>query len=126
MAELMNSSSQVWWHIAVKAQVFLLSTENGGRSQPIFEKYRYSPNHKMSNGLFCMGSFKKIEGGEIKPGGNALVEITFVATKPFHEFFKEGLIWDIHEGSLKIGMGEILAILDKKEVPTHIARRVDQ
>ncbi len=114
----MSSSGFTWWHISVKAKVSFLATEAGGRKQPVFDKYRYSPNHKLKDGLFCMGSFTRIDGGKIEPGETALVDITFVVIEPLRGFFKEGLVWDIHEGSLKIGTGEILSIIEKKEALT--------
>lgn len=64
-----------------------------------------------------MGSFNRIEGGEIQPGGAALVDIVFVVIEPLRGFFKEGLVWDIHEGSLKVGTGEILSVIEEKEAP---------
>lgn len=122
----MNTSDQKWWQITVKARVSLRSTADGGRTQPVSERYRYSPNHKLADGLFCMGSFLRIQGGEVRPGEAALIDIVFVITDPFRQFLKEGFVWDIHEGSLKIGTGEILTIVEEKEMPRLIIRRIDQ
>jgi translation elongation factor EF-Tu-like GTPase len=113
----MDSSNHNWWHVAVKAKISLLSTAAGGRAQPISDRYRYSPNHKLKEGLFCMGSFNRIDGGEIQPGETASVDIVFVVIEPLRSFFKEGFVWDIHEGSLKVGTGEILSVIDEKRAP---------
>ena len=107
----MDSSSSIWWTISAIAKITLLPSSIG-RALPIHVGYR--PNHKLADGLFCMGIFKAINGDEIKPGGTALAEITFLTVEPFNSFFKVGMIWDIHEGALKIGTGEITSIIDSK------------
>ena len=112
----MNPSNNIFWHIEVKARINLLPSSISGRTQPIF--VRYNPNHKLKNGLFYMGALMKIENGKINPGESAIADITFVVSEQALPFFKEGLIWDIHEGRVKVGTGEILLVYEKNPAPS--------
>ncbi|CUI05625.1 hypothetical protein BN2497_6027 [Janthinobacterium sp. CG23_2] len=55
-----------------------------------------------------------MEGEQIAPGESALVEIVFMVVEPWRGFFEAGYVWNIHEGSRKVGSGEILAVTEVK------------
>lgn len=110
----MENLDGVWWQILVDARVELLPTAAGGKTRPIYEGY--SPNHKLKDGLFCMGRFASVEGGQISPGESALVEIKFVVIDSLRDLFKEGLTWDIHEGSKRVGTGQVLSVVEAKQM----------
>lgn len=108
-------SKVIWWNILAEAKVSLLPTEAGGRRHAVWENF--SPNHKLHDGRSCSGTFTKIAGGKIEPGGAGHAEIKFLVIEQFREVFKEGMVWDIQEGGKKVGTGEILAVIEAAAVP---------
>ena len=107
----MSLADERWWDILVKARVALLPRPMG-RVSPIHAGYR--PNHQLPNGDFCMGIFTSMEGGQIAPGESAFVEIAFMVVEPLRDFFEAGYVWNIYEGSRKVGSGEVLAVTEVK------------
>jgi len=57
-----------------------------------------------------MGLIKKIDGGELRPGEYADADIVFVVVEKLVAIFVKGFHWDLHEGAIKVGSGEILAV----------------
>ncbi|MDM5177218.1 hypothetical protein PO883_08420 [Massilia sp. DJPM01] len=108
----MSHADERWLDISVKARVALLPSPVG-RSSPIQTGYR--PNHQLPSGDFCMGIFTSMEGGQIAPGESALVEIRFMVVEPWRGFFEAGYVWNINEGSRKVGSGEILAVTEVRQ-----------
>lgn len=98
-----------WWRVSARARISMLPAAKGGKTGPIWE--RYSPNHKLQEGLYCMGAFTSIEGGHISPGETGLAEITFLVVEELTAWFKPGLTWKLNEGGRSVGEGEILALL---------------
>lgn len=104
-----------WRQISARVRVSLLPPPKGGRSGPIWEGYH--PNHKLQEGLFCMGAFTSIEGGHIAPGETGEAEITFLMVDELEKWFQPGLVWQITEGGRTVGTGELLAVLSSEAVP---------
>jgi translation elongation factor EF-Tu-like GTPase len=102
-----------WWYILAKAKVSLLPTASGGRRKPVYEKY--SPAHRLAGGRSCNGTFESIDGGIINPGESGFANIRFVVIEPLRILFREGLVWEIHEGSGKVGTGQIVSVIETKE-----------
>lgn len=114
LTEHSDHDHATWWHVSVQARVSMLPTARGGRTDPVWE--RYSPSHKLQEGVFCMGAFTSIEDGHISPGQAGLAEITFLVVEELAALFKPGLAWKLHEAGRTVGEGEILAILATERV----------
>lgn len=99
------------WRIVASASVKMLPTVESGKQASIYIGYR--PNHKLPNGVFCMGLFSDITSISISPGATSLVKIVFGVLAPHHELFAAGMHWDINEGGTKVGEGEVIAIFEK-------------
>ena len=93
-------------HRKFKAEVYVLSKEEGGRHTPFFNKYRPQFYFRTTD---VTGEVKLAEGVEmVMPGDNVTFEITLI-----NEIAMEkGLRFAIREGGRTVGAGQVTEIIE--------------
>jgi len=93
-------------HRKFKAEVYVLSKEEGGRHTPFFNKYRPQFYFRTTD---VTGEVKLPAGVEmVMPGDNIALEVELI-----NEIAMEkGLRFAIREGGRTVGAGQIIEILD--------------
>ncbi|MGH7860758.1 MAG: elongation factor Tu, partial [Candidatus Dormibacteraceae bacterium] len=92
-------------HTQVKANIYVLTKEEGGRQTPFFSNYR--PQFYMRT-TDVTGAIKLPEGVEmVMPGDNIEMEIELITPIAI----EEGLRFAIREGGRTVGAGVITAIV---------------
>jgi elongation factor Tu len=92
-------------HTKFKAEVYVLSKEEGGRHTPFFTNYRPQFYFRTSD---VTGNVKLAEGVEmVMPGDNVSVEIELIATVAM----EKGQRFAIREGGRTIGAGRVSEVL---------------
>ncbi|GAB4396689.1 MAG: elongation factor Tu [Microscillaceae bacterium] len=93
-------------HAKFKAEVYVLSKEEGGRHTPFFNNYRPQFYLRTTD---VTGTVKLPDGVEmVMPGDNITLEITLLNTVAL----EKGLRFAIREGGRTIGAGQVTEILD--------------
>ncbi len=93
-------------HAHFKAEVYVLSKEEGGRHTPFFNKYRPQFYLRTTD---VTGEIKLPENVEmVMPGDNVTIEVTLI--NPVAQ--EKGLRFAIREGGRTVGSGQITEILD--------------
>ena len=92
-------------HTHFKAEVYVLSKDEGGRHTPFFNNYRPQFYFRTTD---VTGAVKLPEGQEmVMPGDNT--EMTVVLIQPIA--MEEGLRFAIREGGRTVGAGRVTKIL---------------
>jgi elongation factor Tu len=93
-------------HAHFKAEVYVLSKEEGGRRTPFFSKYRPQFYLRTTD---VTGEIKLPEGVEmVMPGDNVTIEVNLINTVAM----EKGLRFAIREGGRTVGAGQVTEILD--------------
>ncbi len=93
-------------HTQFKAEVYVLSKEEGGRHTPFFNKYRPQFYLRTTD---MTGEIKLPEGVEmVMPGDNVTIDVTLINKVAM----EKGLRFAIREGGRTVGAGQITEILD--------------
>ncbi|QCR23476.1 elongation factor Tu [Pontibacter sp. SGAir0037] len=93
-------------HTVFKAEVYVLSKEEGGRHTPFFNKYRPQFYFRTTD---VTGEIKLPEGVEmVMPGDNITIEVTLINKVAM----EKGLRFAIREGGRTVGAGQVTEILD--------------
>ncbi len=93
-------------HSKFKAEVYILSKEEGGRHTPFFNKYRPQFYFRTTD---VTGEIKLPEGVEMcMPGDNLTIEVTLLNKVAMDK----GLRFAIREGGRTVGAGQVTEILD--------------
>ncbi len=93
-------------HSHFKAEVYVLSKEEGGRHTPFFNKYR--PQFYMRT-TDVTGEIKLPDGVEmVMPGDNVTIEVELINKVAM----EKGLRFAIREGGRTVGAGQVTEILD--------------
>lgn len=93
-------------HTHFKAEVYVLSKEEGGRHTPFFNKYRPQFYLRTTD---VTGEIKLADGVEmVMPGDNVTIEVTLINKVAM----EKGLRFAIREGGRTVGAGQITEILD--------------
>jgi elongation factor Tu len=93
-------------HTHFKAQVYVLSKEEGGRHTPFFPGYRPQFYFRTTD---VTGSIKLEDGVEmVMPGDNTIMEVTLITTIAM----EEGLRFAIREGGHTVGAGAVTEIIE--------------
>ena len=93
-------------HTHFKAEVYVLSKEEGGRHTPFFNKYRPQFYLRTTD---VTGEIKLAEGVEmVMPGDNVTIEVTLINKVAM----EKGLRFAIREGGRTVGAGQITEILE--------------
>lgn len=98
--------------IAVRANIRLLPTSEGGRTSAIRGSYR--PNHNFfgaDDREMTIGFIEMPEGMELHPGDNIDLPITFWNWPGLKGQVYQGREWRIQEGAKLVGIGTILEVL---------------
>jgi len=91
-------------HTKFKAEVYILSKEEGGRHTPFFNGYRPQFYFRTTD---VTGSVKLPEGVEmVMPGDNVTMDITLI--QPIA--IEEGLRFAIREGGRTVGAGVVVGV----------------
>ncbi len=93
-------------HAKFKAEVYVLSKEEGGRHTPFFNKYRPQFYLRTTD---VTGEIKLPDGVEmVMPGDNITIEVNLINTVAM----EKGLRFAIREGGRTVGAGQVTEILD--------------
>jgi len=93
-------------HRRFKAEVYVLSKEEGGRHTPFFANYRPQFYFRTTD---VTGTIKLPEGVEmVMPGDNVQMEVELITPVAC----EEGLRFAIREGGRTVGAGVVTAVLD--------------
>ena len=93
-------------HAHFKAEVYVLSKEEGGRHTPFFNKYRPQFYLRTTD---VTGEIKLPENVEmVMPGDNITIEVTLINAVAL----EKGLRFAIREGGRTVGSGQVTEILD--------------
>ncbi len=93
-------------HSHFKAEVYVLSKEEGGRHTPFFNKYRPQFYLRTTD---VTGEIKLPENVEmVMPGDNVTIEVTLLSAIAL----EKGLRFAIREGGRTVGAGQVTEILD--------------
>ncbi|MFO7824407.1 MAG: elongation factor Tu [Cyclobacterium sp.] len=93
-------------HAHFKAEVYVLSKEEGGRHTPFFNKYRPQFYLRTTD---VTGEIKLPENVEmVMPGDNITIEVTLINPVAL----EKGLRFAIREGGRTVGAGQVTEILD--------------
>ncbi|MCV9388978.1 elongation factor Tu [Reichenbachiella ulvae] len=93
-------------HKHFKAEVYVLSKEEGGRHTPFFNKYRPQFYLRTTD---VTGEIMLPEGVEmVMPGDNVTIEVTLINPVAL----EKGLRFAIREGGRTVGSGQVTEILD--------------
>ena len=93
-------------HAHFKAEVYVLSKEEGGRHTPFFNKYRPQFYLRTTD---VTGEIMLPEGVEmVMPGDNVTIEVQLISTVAM----EKGLRFAIREGGRTVGAGQVTEILD--------------
>jgi elongation factor Tu len=93
-------------HAKFKAEVYVLSKEEGGRHTPFFNKYRPQFYFRTTD---VTGEVKLPAGVEmVMPGDNVSIEVELINKIAM----EKGLRFAIREGGRTVGSGQVTEILD--------------
>lgn len=93
-------------HAKFKAEVYVLSKEEGGRHTPFFNKYRPQFYFRTTD---VTGEIKLPQGVEmVMPGDNVSIEVELINKIAM----EKGLRFAIREGGRTVGSGQVTEILD--------------
>jgi len=93
-------------HAHFKAEIYVLSKEEGGRHTPFFNKYRPQFYLRTTD---VTGEIKLPEGVEmVMPGDNVTIEVQLINKVAM----EKGLRFAIREGGRTVGAGQVTEILD--------------
>ena len=93
-------------HAKFKAEVYVLSKEEGGRHTPFFNKYRPQFYFRTTD---VTGECKLPAGVEmVMPGDNISIEVELINKIAM----EKGLRFAIREGGRTVGSGQVTEILD--------------
>jgi elongation factor Tu len=93
-------------HAKFKAEVYVLSKEEGGRHTPFFNKYRPQFYFRTTD---VTGEVKLPTGVEmVMPGDNVTIEVELINKIAM----EKGLRFAIREGGRTVGSGQVTEILD--------------
>ena len=93
-------------HAKFKAEVYVLSKEEGGRHTPFFNKYRPQFYFRTTD---VTGEVKLPDGVEmVMPGDNVTIEVTLINAIAM----EKGLRFAIREGGRTVGSGQVTEILE--------------
>ena len=93
-------------HHHFKAEIYVLSKEEGGRHTPFFNKYRPQFYFRTTD---VTGEIKLAEGVEmVMPGDNVTIDVTLI--NPIA--MEKGLRFAIREGGRTVGSGQVTEILE--------------
>ena len=93
-------------HTKFKAEVYVLSKEEGGRHTPFFNKYRPQFYLRTTD---VTGEISLPEGVEmVMPGDNVTIDVTLISPVAMDE----GLKFAIREGGRTVGAGQVTTIVE--------------
>jgi elongation factor Tu len=93
-------------HTKFKAEVYILSKEEGGRHTPFFNKYRPQFYFRTTD---VTGEIMLPDGTEmVMPGDNITIEVELIAKVAM----EKGLRFAIREGGRTVGAGQVTEIID--------------
>jgi elongation factor Tu len=104
--QVLSKPNSITPHTKFKAEVYILSKEEGGRHTPFFDGYRPQFYFRTTD---VTGAMKLPEGMEmVMPGDNVSVEVTLIAPIAM----EEGLRFAIREGGRTVGAGVVAQIIE--------------
>ena len=95
-------------HAKFKAEVYILSKEEGGRHTPFFNKYRPQFYFRTTDVTGSISLPEKVE--MVMPGDNLTIEVELISKIAM----EKGLRFAIREGGRTVGAGQVTEILDQK------------
>jgi len=95
----------------IEAEISFLSTNKGGRTQPVLSGYR--PNHLIKENYLTSGEHNYIDKVEVQPGEKSRAYIKFIAPEEYPYTLRVGTIINVQEGNRLIGYAKVLKIFNK-------------
>jgi elongation factor Tu len=93
-------------HTKFKAEIYVLSKDEGGRHTPFFNKYRPQFYFRTTD---VTGETHLPEGMEmVMPGDNVTINVTLIAPIAM----EKGLRFAIREGGRTVGAGQVTEIIE--------------
>lgn len=90
--------------IRIRARIELISTEAGGKTKSIGQRYR--PNHIFGteeNRSFYIGQIDLLGETQLHPGESKDANVTFLSGPGLREKITVGTLWRIQEGAMACG-----------------------
>ncbi len=104
--QVLAKSGSIKPHTKFKAEVYVLSKEEGGRHTPFFQGYRPQFYFRTTD---VTGSIKLPEGMEmIMPGDNVTIEVELITPMAI----EDNLRFAIREGGRTVGAGVVVGVLE--------------
>lgn len=97
--------------VRVRARIRFLTTEEGGRGEPLPGSVSYRPNHNFfgpDNREMCIGFIELADGERVCPGDTIEKDITLLIFPPVAPEIRTGREWRIQEGGMPVAIGTIL------------------
>jgi len=98
-------------HPDIEAEVIFLTTDEGGRSRPVYSGYR--PLHLVLPERFTSGQHEYKNKDRVLPGESATTDIWFLAPDQYPKSMHIGKIIRLQEGSRLIGHAKVLKIYNE-------------
>jgi len=95
----------------IEVRIRLLSTEEGGRSRPVYTGYR--PHFQIHETLQTSGEHVFLDKDVVHPGDEAIANILFIAPEHHPKSIWLGKEIDVKEGSMLIGRATVTKIYNK-------------
>lgn len=97
--------------ITVRANIRLLPTSEGGKTQPVWGRYR--PNHNFfgpESRVTAIGVIDVPEGKKLWPGESIEVSVTLLIWPELEKLLQPGRQWRIQEGVKLVGFGTVIEV----------------
>ncbi len=104
----MNDQNKCDWDPDILAEVYILTTNEGGRSTPALNGYH--PNHKVKDNYLTSGIHYYLDGNKIELGEKGRAFIKFLAPKEYPKCLWINKTIDVTEGEHLIGKATVLEI----------------
>ena len=96
----------------IEAEIYYLTSEEGGRSSPMYSGYR---GQFYYDGMDCDAPQYFPEAQEVNPGETVKAYIVFLSPELHYKKVYEGMEFLIREGARTVGRGEVTKIIDLEE-----------
>ena len=94
----------------IEADVWLLPTEEGGKTKPALSGYR--PQHLIMEDYQTSGEHQYPDSGQINPGGKGIANIWFISPEVYPKTLWVGREIEVREGSWLVGWARVTKVFN--------------